>query len=132
MIFPSQLKISAIFSKTIGNLAKCGQNLDLTQQIFSLTQQKSSSNSKFRQVFASKCRKIVEKITLRIELISRPGKRFPIRELYLSGCIPRVKTEWLGLGGLLGDAGEDDGYASLGRSGLGVNDPLGLRFPQRI
>ena len=54
--FP-QLKISAIFSKTIGNLAKCEQNLDLTQQFVSLTQQKSSSNSKFRQVFASKCRK---------------------------------------------------------------------------
>ena len=37
------------------------QNIDLTQQIFGLTQPKSSSNSEFRQVFACTCRKIVEK-----------------------------------------------------------------------
>ena len=42
------------------------QNLDLTRQIFNLTQPKSPSNSEFRQVFASKCRKIVEKITLKM------------------------------------------------------------------
>ena len=40
------------------------QNHDLTWQFFNLTQPKSSSNSEFRHVFASKCRKIVEKITL--------------------------------------------------------------------
>ena len=36
----------------------------MTWKIFNLPQPKSSSNSEFRQLFASKCRKIIEKLTL--------------------------------------------------------------------